>query len=438
LAALQAVDPIKAIKNFVRRSSDKLFIGDLTYNLKQINRILLIGSGKAGYPMAISVAQILGDYLTEGIIIIKDGHRINENNLSYELPRSINVIEASHPISDKRGLQGTSQIIDLLKTTQPDDLVICLISGGGSALMFAPYPDISLPELQDLNKQLLACGATINEINTLRKHIDQVKGGRLAELAVPANLVCLILSDVVGDPLDVIASGPTVPDPSTNADAISILNRYDLINYVPGSITKFLLDRVQNKYLDTPKPDNPIFDKVHNIIIGNNLIAAEAARERATLEGMNSLILTTYLQGEARQVGSCLVTIAKQIVKSGHPIEKPACIIAGGETTVKLRGDGKGGRNQELALSTVNQLAGLDDLYLITLATDGGDGPTDAAGAVVTGNTRDDARNTGMNPDDYLDRNDSYHFFQSLGDLLKPGPTLTNVNDLVFIFAMQS
>ena len=438
LAALQAVDPLQAIKKFIKRSGYHLSIGDLSFNLKQLNRVLLVGAGKASYPMAVSVAQILGSYLTEGTIIIKDGHRINENDLSFCLPQSVEVIEASHPIPDKRGLQGTSQIIDLLKKTQSDDLVICLLSGGGSALMFAPYPEISLPELQELNEQLLACGATINEINILRKHLDQVKGGRLAELAVPANLVSLILSDVIGDPLDVIASGPTAPDPSTNTDALSIIYRYDLINNIPSSISKFLKNRSNNNLQETPKPDNPIFNKVHNVIIGNNLIAAEAAQEQATLEGMNSLILTTYLQGEARQAGPCLAAIAKQIVKSGHPIEIPACVIAGGETIVKLLGDGKGGRNQELALSTVNHLAGLDNVYFITLATDGGDGPTDAAGAIVTGNTLDNARNFGMNPEDYLARNDSYHFFQALGDLLKPGPTLTNVNDLTFIFAMPS
>ena len=282
-----------------------------------------------------------------------------------------------------------------------------------------------------MTSDLLAIGASINEINTIRKHLSQVKGGILARLAAPAPLATLILSDVVGDPLDVIASGPTVPDPTTFEDAHEILQRYQIAS---PNITTVLQNR-KSDIGETPKPGDSIFEDVHNMIIGSNRHAAQAAIKRAQEVGFNTLLLTTYLQGEARQAGRFIGAIARQIAQSDYPIPKPACIIVGGETTVSLQGDGLGGRNTELALSAVEDISGLNNIALVTLATDGGDGPTDAAGAVVTGETLSRAAQIGLKPAEFLARNDSYHFFDALGDLLKTGPTMTNVNDLAFLFA---
>ncbi len=382
--------------------------------------------------MAGAVAKIFSNRLSGGIVIVKEGHAADQTLEGTELE----LMEASHPVPDERGVKGTENILALLEEAREDDLVICLISGGGSALLTAPVAGISLSDLQDLTKALLACGATINEMNALRKHLDRVKGGGLARAASPAHVFSLILSDVVGNPLDVIASGPTVPDTTTFQDAYAILEHYDLLEKISPDITEHIRKGVRGKANETPKPGDPIFERVQNFIIGSNLTSVEAAISQAQNEGFNTLLLTTYLQGEARQAGRVLAAIARQIAVTGQPIPRPACIVAGGETTVTLRGDGLGGRNQELALGAVEELAGLKNAALVTLATDGDDGPTDAAGAVVTGDTLKYAERAGLYPNDFLERNDSYHFFEPLGDLLKPGPTQTNVNDLVFIFVL--
>jgi hydroxypyruvate reductase len=347
----------------------------------------------------------------------------------------IRILEAGHPLPDERGVTGSQQIEDLLSGTQPDDLVICLISGGGSALLVSPSPGITLDDMQELTTSLLACGANINEINALRKHLDRVKGGGLAGMAAPAAIATLILSDVVGDPLDVIASGPTVPDPSTYGQAYQILEKYHLLDRVPRSITSRLEEGQRGELPETPKPGDPVFERVQNVIIGSNIQAAGAAVSQAQKEGLHTLLLTTWLQGEARQAGRFLAAVGRQINADNQPVVRPACVVAGGETTVTIKGNGFGGRNQEMALGAVSELAGLPDSALITLATDGGDGPTDAAGAVVTGETQYQAHQMGLSPDDFLVRNDAYNFFEPLGDLLKPGPTHTNVNDLAFLFA---
>ena len=312
--------------------------------------------------------------------------------------------------------------------------MIALISGGGSALMMLPVPGVSLEDIQRLTSGLLACGATINEMNTLRKHLDQIKGGGLARMASPASLATLILSDVVGNPLDVIASGPTVPDTSTFADAWGILEHYNIVAQVPMPIQNHLQNGLAGKAAETLKPGDPTFAHVENVIIASNAQAAQAALETARMEGLNTLLLTTYMQGEAREIGRAMAAIGREMAASKQPLRRPACIIAGGETTVTLRGEGKGGRNQELALATVADLAGLEHVVLVALATDGGDGPTDAAGAVVTGATLEQAQSLGLDPADFLARNDAYRFFDALDDLLRPGPTNTNVNDLTFVF----
>jgi len=432
-AALQAADPAAAVRRYLRRQGNHLIIEDQVFDLGIHRQVTLTGAGKAGAPMASAAARILGERLNGGLVIVKEGHR---NLPGVELPPGVEILEASHPLPDERGVRATRRLITRLEACQEGDLVICLLSGGGSALLTAPAPGISLDDLRQVTSLLLACGATIQEINTLRKHLDRVKGGGLARLAWPAPLVCLILSDVVGSPLDVIASGPCVPDTTTYADAYRVLESYHLLARTPPSILDFLQRGSQGEISDTPKPGDPIFDGVRNVIIGSNQGAAEAALKEAQQAGFNALLLTTSLEGEASQAGRQMAEILRRAATTGDPVGRPACLIAGGETTVTLGGVGLGGRNQEMALGAVDGLAGLPDVAFLTLATDGGDGPTDAAGALITGDTLERARQLGMTPSDYLARNDSYPFFASLGDLLITGPTGTNVNDLAFLFAL--
>ena len=426
-AALEAVDPVKAIEQHLNRDGSQLTIGTRVYSLNDIERILLIGFGKASVPMGNTVARILEGYISEGILITKGKAPPGDKS-------QIPVHEGAHPVPDQRSIIGAQKVVKLLSTTTKNDLVVFLISGGGSALLTLPVPEVSLNDIQSLTKLLLGCGANINEINCLRKHLSQVKGGQLAHLAYPAQVVTLILSDVVGDPLDVIASGPTVPDQSTFSDALAILEKYEIIEDAPPSILKHIQLGTERKIADTPKTGDMIFKSIENKVIGNNYQASKAAISQAQNEGFNTLLLTTSLQGEAQIAGKMLAAIAKQVATTGEPIPRPACIVTGGETTVTLRGNGLGGRNQELALGAVEDLAGLDNVMLITLATDGDDGPTDAAGAVATGETLERALLLGKNPSRYLSRNASYEFFDQLGDLLKPGMTGTNVNDITFLF----
>jgi glycerate 2-kinase len=390
-----------------------------------------VGAGKAGMPMAVAAARTLGAYLFQGLVIVKEGYAEG----SQALPSHLKILEAGHPIPDERGVNATRRIRAMLEEAGPNDLVICLISGGGSALFTDPAGELTLADLQELTRLLLASGATINEINSLRKHLDIVKGGGLARLTAPAHLLTLILSDVVGDPLDVIASGPTVPDPTTFNDAWDVLERYQLLDQTPQHVLYWLQSGKSGKIAETPKPGDDLFDRVTNLVIGSNRLAAEAAILQSQVEGFHPLLLTTYLQGEASQAGGILAAIARQLVASDQPIPRPACLVVGGETTVTLHGDGLGGRNQELALGAVRAMADVPNVALVTFATDGGDGPTDAAGAVVTGDTLSQAQGLSLDPHDYLVRNDAYHFFEKLGALLKSGPTQTNVNDLAFLFA---
>lgn len=429
-AALQAVEPGAAVEKYLQLEGECLRVAKRSYELSRYRRVLLAGAGKAAAPMAAAAARRLGPHLSGGVLVTKEAH-------AADLPASLRLHEAGHPLPDERGVDAGREILALLEAARADDLVICLISGGGSALLTSPVPGISLEDLQTLTRLLLASGATIHEINCLRKHLDAVKGGGLARAACPATLVTLALSDVVGDHLDVIASGPTVPDPTTFADAWNVLERYHLVERVPASIREHLGAGRGGQLPDTPKPGDALFEKVQNVIVGSNRQAAEAARCRAQQAGYHTLLLTTFLQGEARQAGRFLAAIARQVASDGHPLPRPACLIAGGETTVTLNPSsaGLGGRNQEMALAAVSELAGLEGITFIALATDGGDGPTDAAGAVVTGQTLARAAALGLHPADFLAGNDAYHFFEPLGDLLKPGPTRTNVNDLAIVLA---
>jgi hydroxypyruvate reductase len=329
------------------------------------------------------------------------------------------VIEAGHPVPDENSVRGAQAVAELARQATERDLVICLISGGGSALLTRPAEGLTLDDFQRLTDGLLRSGATINEINAVRKHCSGIKGGNLARLTAPARLVTLILSDVIGDPLDVIASGPTVPDSTTVEEAEEVLERHG----IAGAVS----------LRETPKPGDPVFVRVQNIVVGSNRLAALAAVEKARALGFEALLLGTYVEGEAREVAQVAVALAKGMRADGDPLQPPACLVWGGETTVTIRGAGKGGRNQELALAAALALDGWPGVLLMALATDGTDGPTDAAGAVVTGETMARARELGLNVRAALDANDTYHFFEALDDLICTGPTGTNVNDLLFI-----
>jgi glycerate 2-kinase len=429
-AALDAVDPSCAVHAAVQRRGQVLRVGDASYDLDRYERVYLIGGGKAGAPMAQAMAEILGPALTGGWVNVKDGH-LPEG----ELPPGLVIHEAGHPIPDKRGQRGAAEVLRIARQATGRDLVFCLISGGGSALLPLPVDGISLADLQALTDALLRCGATINEINAVRKHCSQIKGGQLARAAFPATVVALLLSDVVGNPLDVIASGPTVPDTSTFADAQAVIDRYQIEDAIPRSIRAHLRGGLEGRIPETPKEGDPAFERVCNAVIGSNAIAARAAQAEAESMGYHTLLLSTYVEGEAREVAKVFAALGKSLLAEGWPLALPACVIAGGETTVTVRGDGKGGRNQELALAAAIALEGWEGVTLVTLATDGTDGPTDAAGAIVDGDTATRAQALGMSPGDYLSRNDAYAFFDRLDDLIRTGPTNTNVNDLVFILA---
>jgi len=425
-AALEAVDPVAAIKRHMVLHGSELLIGERAYDLDRYHRIYVIGGGKAGGSMAQAAEEVLGDRLTSGTINTKYGYLADT--------KIVRINEAGHPIPDAAGMAGARRMVDLASTASEGDLVVCLISGGGSALMTLPVEGIGLEDMEALTSSLLRCGATINEINTIRKHLSQIKGGNLSRAAYPADVVSLILSDVVGNPLDVIASGPTVPDSSSFADAYEIVERYDLEKELPSSIIEHLRRGRDGVVPETPKEGDPLFAKTYNLIIASNEIAAQAAIDQATGAGFHTLFLSTFVEGEAREVAHVFCAIAKEILHSGRPLPRPACVVAGGETTVTIQGQGTGGRNQELALSAAVQLDGLDQTMVVALATDGTDGPTDAAGAIADGSTLRRARAKKLLAREYLANNDSYHFFEQLDDLLLTGPTNTNVNDLTFVF----
>ncbi|MEW5866592.1 MAG: glycerate kinase [Bacillota bacterium] len=425
--ALEAVDPYVAVKTHLSRDRDLLRVGGRTYDLRKIQRVLVVGAGKASGRMALAVEEILGDRVSAGLVNVKYGHT--------DALRMVRLREAGHPVPDQAGLEGALEILDLVRTAGKDDLVLCLVSGGGSSLLPLPCPGISLSAKQETTQVLLACGATIHEINAVRKHISLIKGGGLARAAAPAQVISLILSDVIGDDLDVIASGPTVPDTSTFAEALEVLKRYDVVDRVPGPVLLYLEAGARGDAPETPKPGDPAFTNVANVIVASNAIAVETAAREAAARGYRPLVLSSFVQGEAREVGRVFAAIAREICASGRPIDRPACVVAGGETTVTLRGNGAGGRSQELALAAAIDLDGLDEMVLLAAGTDGTDGPTDAAGAIVDGNTLSRARQVGLSARSYLANNDSYRFFKTLGGLVMTGPTRTNVMDLVIILA---
>ncbi len=433
-AALRRVDPALMLKELLSLEGDTLTIrteGETySYDLSAYDELLVIGAGKASAKMALGLESVLGERISRGLVAVKEGH-------TEDLSR-IELIEAGHPMPDARSVEAGRRIAELCRASGERTLIINLISGGGSAILTAPYRDdrhsLSLEDLQQVTKLLLGCGAPIQEINCVRKHLSGVKGGRLAAAAAPATLASFILSDVIGDPLNAIASGPSVPDPTTYADAGEIIRKYDLESRLPRAAAELLSDGLKGKVADTPDESNPIFAKVENILIGTNISALQAAAEEAGRLGYHPLVLTSQLTGEAREIAKLFSGMAKDLRLGRLAFEKPCCVIAGGETTVTLKGDGKGGRNQEMALAFLLEYldnpAALEQVLFLSGGTDGNDGPTDAAGGFMHAGVARTAREAGLNPLEFIERSDSYHFLKKAGGLLITGPTNTNVCDV--------
>jgi glycerate-2-kinase len=423
-AALEAVDPYKLIQDQVVRDGEILTISeDVRIDLSNYDRILLCGAGKGAAPVTKAMEEILSDNLERGDIIVKYDHLA-------ELQK-VNIHEAAHPVPDESGLKSTEVLLTNLNNLTEKDCVFVLLTGGGSALLETLPDYITLDDLQKLNSVLLQCSATIHEINCIRKHISLIKGGQLARKIYPARCVTLALSDVVGDDLSVIASGPTNPDPSTYLDALAILEKYEVTYQIPAVILNHLQQGVEGMLPETPKLDDKEFERVTNIVIGNNRLALNKAKEKAESLGFNTLILTSMLEGEAKEVAKVVASLVKEIQTTETPIKKPACMLLGGETTVKIQGEGKGGRNQELALAVA--LTDIKDPYIcVSVGSDGSDGPTDAAGAMVDDTTLKRGESEGLNALEFLKQNDAYNYFAPIGDLIITGPTGTNVMDVVF------
>ncbi len=397
----------------------------LTSDLARYRRILVVGAGKASGAMAQALEAVLGDRISAGLVVVKDG---------YTAPTSrIKAVEAGHPVPDERGRRAATEILALVRAAAAEDLVVVLISGGGSALTPCPAPPITLEEKQALTRLLLAAGATINELNAVRKHCSLIKGGRLAQAASAATVLSLILSDVIGDPVDVIASGPTAPDRTTYAEALAILDRFGLREKAPRAVVEHLERGARGEIPETPKPDDPLFSRVRNDIIGNNRLVVEAAVREARALGFHASVVSGSLSGEAREVAKEFCQLAAAVRAGGKPVPPPACLVAGGETTVTVRGNGLGGRCQEFALSAALAIQRMDDVLVVAAGTDGTDGPTDAAGALVNGDTIQRGERRNLDARASLEANDSYRFFSGLGDLIKTGPTNTNLLDLYLL-----
>ena len=427
-SALAAVNPEIIVKECAK---------DISSSLRQNNfkDIIVVGFGKAAFQMAIAIEDVIGvDQITTGIVVTKYGHakfQIAEQRAKNKDLKKIKVFEAGHPIPDENGIEATEQIVDILNSAGKDTLVLCLISGGGSALLVSPIDGVTLGEKQSITDMLMKAGADIEELNAVRKHISKVKGGRLAEIAYPAKLISIIISDVIGDKLDVIASGPTSADSSTFKDALNVIEKFNLSGKAPESIMDIFQKGNAGIIPDTPNADNQIFSDVQNIIVGSNLKAVEAAAKEAQHQGLETEILSYELTGEARVVAGWLSDEVKKALSKEH--DGKVCLISGGETVVIVNGKGKGGRNTELALSFAMDIEGMEGITLLSAGTDGTDGPTDAAGAVVDGNTVIKAMQMGLDPEAYLNNNDSYNFFKEIDSLIITGPTGTYVMDLQII-----
>jgi glycerate 2-kinase len=429
--SLQAVNPAEAVRRALTlKEGSRLGIGDQEIDLDGFTRIVAVGAGKAGQPMSRALEEVLGDRIEGGLVVVKDGHGGPTDR--------VRIIEASHPIPDDRGVAASREIAAILEGCDEKTLVICLISGGGSALMPAPVEGISLADKQKTTRLLLGCGADIGEINTIRKHLSFLKGGGLVRLAAPARVVSLVISDVVGDRLDAIASGPTLADNSTWQDCHDILERYGIRHQIPDAVRRRVEDGLSGRVPDTIKPGNPLLDQSVLRLVATNRQCLAVAAETARRLGFIPLILSSTIEGETREVSRVHTAILKECLASGMPAAVPCCLISGGETTVTLGPKhGKGGRNQEFALAAALELAGLEGVLAVSLGTDGTDGPTDAAGAWADGQTICRAGALGLDARAFLDSHDAYNFFKKLDDLIVTGPTRTNVMDIRLMLAAE-
>lgn len=429
-AAMAAANPHTAVRRVVRRRGRTLWVGSSAYDLSAIRHVVVVGGGKAGAPMAQALEDVLGRRIDRGLINVKSG---------YTLPlQRIELIEAGHPLPTPAGQRGAEAMLTMVSEAGEEDLLICLLSGGGSALLPAPVTGLTLGEKGRTTELLLKSGATITEINTVRKHLSRIKGGQLAAAAAPARMIVLVLSDVVGDRLDAIASGPASPDPTTYVDALAILDRYALTAQVPASVLAHLRRGAAGGIPETPKPGATLFRRVQTIIVGNTTLAARAAAAQARKLGFRTMLVTTALEGEAREVARVFGAAARSTVAAHVPAKPPACVLASGETTVTVRGTGRGGRCQEFALAAALAVNGAPNTVVVGFGTDGTDGPTDAAGAIADGDTVARAQALGLDAHRALATNDAYPFFSALTDLLFTGPTNTNVNDLYLVLVGDS
>lgn len=424
LAGIESVLPDKMIQATVKKRDETLTVGGFSFSLAHYKNLYVIGAGKAAALMAKGLEAVLEGRITDGLVVVKDGHTCELTN--------IRVAEAGHPVPDERGVKATKELLEIARKAGESDLVICLISGGASALL-ADFPEeSSLNDLRTVNQLLLKSGADIQEMNTIRKHLSGVKGGQLANIIYPASFIALILSDVIGDPIDVIASGPTSPDPSTYKDAHSILQKYGLLNVFPASMTKHLERGAAFLIPETPKTNDVCFGRGKNVVIGSNKTALDAAGKKAQGFGFQPYLLTSELNGDVEAAADFILREAKKI-QDDPRVTKPVCLLAGGEPTIKITGDGLGGRNQHFALYCATKIQGQEGLTILCAGTDGTDGPTDVAGAVVDGRTTIVALEQNLDPLLFLHTNDSYSFFKQIGGHIITGSTMTNVMDMIVV-----
>jgi len=420
-AALRAVEPSKLMKSKVGFVGKEIVVGGLKFDLRKFRRVLVIGGGKAALSMADALEDVLGETISAGLVNVPEAMLRGRRG-----DRIIELHGATHPLPSAAGLEGVRGMLELVGKPERETLVICLISGGGSSLLPLPGEGVELADKVEVTRSLLRAGATIQELNAVRKHLSAIKGGRLAQRLYPSTVLSLVISDVVGDRLDSIASGPLYPDPSTFRDAERVLKKYAAWEALPTSVRVVLRKGLAGRFPETPKPGSKYFDRVYNIIIGRNDDACEAAVRRLNLVKCRPTLLTTSYEGEARSAGAFMGSVVQYAASK----PRPRSYVAGGETTVAVKGDGRGGRNQEFALGAAMKISGNKGIALVSLGTDGLDGSTEAAGAIVDGNTVGIGEGLGVYPEDALQRNDSYGFFKRLEDLVITGPTGTNVNDV--------
>ncbi|MDR7482484.1 MAG: DUF4147 domain-containing protein [Armatimonadota bacterium] len=419
-AGVAAADPAAAVACAVRVEDEVLHVAGWACDLRTVERVWVVGAGKGAAPMAQALADVVGPRLTGGLVVTKYGHGM-------ALER-VEVVEAGHPLPDAAGEAGARRVLEIAQQAGFGDLLLVVLSGGGSALLPLPAAGVSLEDKIATTDLLLRSGAAITEVNSVRKHLSRIKGGWLARAAAPAHLVTLALSDVLGNPPDAIASGPTVPDPTTFADALAVVDRYGLRGQLPAAARAYLEAGAAGRRPETPKPGDPVFARTRTVIVGDLALAAAAAVEQARALGYRARLCGVAVQGEARVAGARFGALVRQAREAAAA--EAVCLVMGGETTVTVRGGGRGGRNQEFALAAAWSLHGLPQALVAALGTDGTDGPTDAAGAVVDGTTLERARAAGLDAARALAENDTYPFFAALGDLIITGPTRTNVNDL--------